>query len=127
MSALPKYLLSLIIFLLAGVGHLFAHTTSVKSDRHGLGRVCSINGNEVFFVSRTPQKEQHHHLLNVLIESESENEIISLKKRLDKSNYFINVYGSQTAVRDYCSHAAVTLSNHYFSSDRCLLIRVFRI
>jgi len=126
MSALPKYFLSLVIFLLAGVGQLSAHNAPSKNDICKSGTVSAINSNtEIIFITRAGHKEQHGHLLNVLIESE--NEIISLKKRLENSRYPIDVCFGQTAPPDYFCHVAVTLSNRYFSSDRFLLIRVFRI
>lgn len=131
MSTLLKYLLLLIIFLLAGLGQLSAHTTSSKKEIQE-SKLSSLNNeasnkNEAFFIGRTSHKNKQSHIVDVLIESESENELVSFKKRLENSHYPIDVCFGQTTSRDHFCHAKTTLSNQHFSSDRCLLIRVFRI
>lgn len=126
MSALPKHLLSLLILLLAGYGQLSATATASAKDIRG-SEVSTVNSVKAFFITPISHKQQQKHTFTVLIESESENELVSFKKRLENSHYQIDVCFGRTASLDHFCDGKTTSINHYFSSDRCLLIRVFRI
>jgi hypothetical protein len=126
MSALPKYLLSLGIFLLGGIIQLSAHSSSSPNDLCESEQICSIQGEDALFVSTIPHKEQQKHTVSVLFESEGENELISFKKRLESSQYLVNIC-LNTVPRDYFNAPKIALPSHYVASYRYLLIQVFRI
>ena len=126
MSALPKHLLSLLILLLAGYGQLSANAAPSEKDIRGY-EISTVNSTEALFVTPISHKQQQKHTFTVVIESEGKNELVPFKKRLGNSHYLIDVCFGHTASRDHFRHGKTTSTNYYFSSDRCLLIRVFRI